>query len=370
MFKNIDRKYLILIGIVVGLVVLLFIVIFALSSCSGQNMSYKEIETKMVKSAIDYYSKNEKELPKKDGSTVRMSLDKLISRGNMSDISNKLEDGVSCRGEVNVTNNNDNYIYLPYLDCGKNYKTEKLSEKIIAQDEMNEVGEGLYESDEEEDEYIFRGENVNNYIEFASKTWRIIKIKEDGSIKIIAYDSVERKQWDDRYNIEKKFTSGINDYSVSRLKDYLQNLYKDDEYFTKSDRSMIATQDLCIGHRSTESTAKDDSLECSTTFEEQQLGLLQINEFMLPSLDDNCHAVTDKSCANYNYLAKFKRSYWTLTADSTNSYNVYNIDGSIKLRQAGATSGVNPVLVLTKNLVFDSGKGTLEEPYKIKNFTK
>ena len=368
MLKRIDQKYLMFAGVILGIIVLFIVIILVMSACQGNKKGYSNVELRMQKAAISYFEKHDKDLPQKDGSTARVSLEKLVNSGNMPAIDKLVDEGVSCSGEVNVTNNNEHYIYLPYLNCGKAYKTEKLSEKIIATDELNEVDEGLYESEDEDDVYVFRGENVNNYLTFANKTWRIIRINSDNSIKVIAVDRVEQKEWDNRYNVDKRFTAGINDYSVSRIKAYLQELYNSDDFFKDADRSMIKTEDLCVGHRSESDLSTDGSVECSTTFDDQQIGLIQINEFITPSLDPNCKASADHSCSNYNYLGSFERAYWTITADTATTYMVYYIDGYASLRQTGNISGVNPVITLTKNLVYASGDGTLEKPYKIKKY--
>ncbi len=360
MLKKIDKKYLILGGLIIGVFVLILVIILVISLFKGEKGNYNDIETRMRQSAIEYYEKHEDELPKNDGSTVSISIEKLVSSGNLSSLDNSLEEGVSCKGEVSVTNNNEHYVYLPNLDCGEAYKTEKLADKIVETDVINEVGEGLYEDGED---YVYRGENVNNYLSFADKLWRIIRITEDGTIRIIAVDRLEQISWDDRYNVDKEYNSGINNYSLSRIKDRLKEIYEDDEIFTDEQRTVITTQDLCVAHRSEDSSVNDGSIECGNIFEGQQLGLLQLNEYIIPSLDDNCSKPSDRSCTNYNYLAEFERAFWTITGDSDTTHLVYAIDGYATLKTASNTSGINLVINLTKNLLYSSGIGTMEDPY-------
>ncbi len=51
-------------------------------------------------------------------------------------------------------------------------------------------GSGLFSaSDEQGTSYYFRG-NVNNYVKFAGKTWRIVRINGDGTIRIILDESI------------------------------------------------------------------------------------------------------------------------------------------------------------------------------------
>lgn len=367
MLKNIDRKYLLFGGIIIGVIIVFIVILLVISAFKGGKLSYEDIENRMYQSAFNYYQKHERDLPSNDGATISISIDKLIKSGNLTDFKDSLDENVSCKGEVTVTNNNGNYVYNPYLDCGKAYKTKKLVDQIIESDVLNEVEEGLYETSEG---YVYRGENVNNYLEFAGKQWRIIKIGEDGTVRVILASRLEQLAWDNRYNVDKKFNAGINNYSVSRIKERLQEIYNDPEIFSDKDRSVIMSQDLCVGHRGENSSINDGSIECAATFEGQQIGLLQLNEYLEPSLDKNCNKPSDRSCANYNYIATFDRGFWTITGDSETTEMVYNIDGYAELKRAGSISGINPVINLTKNLVYESGNGTIEEPYKFKFYQK
>ncbi|MEG2311289.1 MAG: hypothetical protein RSB72_01165 [Bacilli bacterium] len=367
MFQKIDKKYLLYGGVAFGIIGLFLLVLLIMLIFTGGKISYESLENKIRQASIKYYEKHDNELPISDGATVSVSLQKLVSSNNLKKLDKILDKGVSCKGEVTVTKNRNNYIYLPYLDCGKDYKTIKLTDKIINRDKVNEVGEGLYKID---DFYAFKGENVNNYLDFANKLWRIMRINEDGTIRIIANESLEQISWDNRYNVDKEYDSGINNYPFSRIKDKMKEIYNNDENFNKYQRSHIVTQNLCVGHRVLDSTINDGSLECANNFDEQSLGLIQLNEYMLPSLDENCKKPIDRSCNNYNYLASFNRAYWTLTGDADTTYLVYYIDGYADLKLASNNAGINVVLNLNKNLIYESGNGTLEKPYKYVQYKK
>lgn len=52
-------------------------------------------------------------------------------------------------------------------------------------------GKGLYkENVGDGTTYFFRGNVVNNYVSFADKLWRIVRINEDGSIRLIYNDTI------------------------------------------------------------------------------------------------------------------------------------------------------------------------------------
>ena len=53
-------------------------------------------------------------------------------------------------------------------------------------------------------------------------------------------------EWDDRYNTDTGYQSGINNFSVSRLHDRLEEIYKDvdGEIFTEDIKNHISKLDL------------------------------------------------------------------------------------------------------------------------------
>ena len=68
---------------------------------------------------------------------------------------------------------------------------------------------GLYKStatNTENPTYYFRGNVENNYVSFAGQTWRIVRINEDGTIRIVMQDGING-------NTEYKFNSNYNNYT-------------------------------------------------------------------------------------------------------------------------------------------------------------
>ena len=72
--------------------------------------------------------------------------------------------------------------------------------------------------------YYFRGNVENNYVSFAGQTWRIVRINEDGTIRIIMQDGIND-------NTNYTFNSNYNNYtymyySNSGAKTVLENWYQ------------------------------------------------------------------------------------------------------------------------------------------------
>ena len=64
-------------------------------------------------------------------------------------------------------------------------------------------GKGLYytstNTEDNKRTYYFRGAIDNNYVSFAGFTWRIVRINEDGSVRLIKQDSIGESNFNDAY---------------------------------------------------------------------------------------------------------------------------------------------------------------------------
>ena len=359
-----DEKLKKIILIVAGCFVVLFLFLFMMSSCQ-KKITPSTLEKRMVDKAKTYYKNHEEELPKKD-STITLSLGNLVDKGIIDDLDKILDDDTTCSGELIIENNNDYYMYNPKLNCtvGKDfYKTEHLKDLLL----QNVVtsGNGLYNYN---GEYYFRGDNVNNYVIFDGLLWRIIKINNNNTIKLIEVERRKPISWDNRYNSEENSNSGVNNYYLnglsSRIKENLDKLYQDEELLTNDAKGFLKASTLCVGKRSIEDITKDGSTECSMTLDNQYLGLMQLNEYLIASLDENCIDATSSACGNYNYLSDFNNSYWTITASAENTKQVYKISSSISVTNAKSSAMARVVINISEN-VNVTGEGTLEKPYLV-----
>ena len=360
---KIDNKILKKMGIAIGAFIVLIIII-AIIAYTKKNKSYtkEELDNVLIKLTKNYYSNNKKSLPI-EGESKTISAQHFITTGEIKNL--VLKTGETCSGEINVTNNNGYYLYIPFITCD-NIIPIKLSEKIIVNENVVTSGNGLYKIN---DSYVFRGETVNNHISFAGKNWLILRINPDGTLRILDLTKSQTSTWDDRYNSTKNANSGINDFITnninSRIKDKLEEIYNNEKTFTEEDKAFLVNYDLCIGKRKETDTINDGSIECSNKIENQPLGLIQVNEYFLASLESNCNKVEDISCTNYNYLANLPSSTWTITASADNTYQVYKLYEEVYSSTASNSSGIMLVAHLHNNILYSSGDGTLTNPYVV-----
>ncbi|MFV0250152.1 MAG: hypothetical protein ACK5HP_03875 [Bacilli bacterium] len=363
--KKINKKLYLYTGIGIGIVILLFLILFIVKLVIGNKVDFSGYELKMKNAAINYYKDNSESLPTNDGGKITVNISELVEKELLDLPSEILKDETAiCTGEVIISNNNGYYLYTPNLDCSETYKTTFLYNQILQTEEIVSSSDGLYNMF---NAYIYRGEKVNNYVKFANKTWRILRINGDNTIRLIEVDKRDTITWDDRYNSDSKTSDGINDFTISRIKDSLDEIYNNNNEFSDIDRSKIVSQNLCIGARNTEETSIDGSVECSKTMNNEPLGLLQVNEYLLGSIDSKCTNTSSSECINYNYLALFERSFWTQTADTYRSFRVYKITDSTIVTKASGESSIKLVINLSSNTIYSSGDGTLNKPYTIKN---
>lgn len=348
--------------VIIAILAIIIIVVIVLSVRGLRVSSYSALEQKMIASAKNYYQNNLDLLPKEVGGKAEVDASTLATNKYMKDIVNISPRNTTCTGKVVVKNVNKGYFYQAFIDCGDKYKTTTFSDYIKSHVMPVTIGDGLYEN---AGSYIYRGENPDNYVKFAGRVYRIVQINTDGTIEIISTSKTDRVVWDDRFNQERNNNDGINDYAVSRVRDTLLT-HVNSNAFTDMDRSMLEPHSLCTG-RVAETALSTPGMECSSTVDGQVIGLLPVSSYVYASLDASCQTPTSGTCQNYNYLGA-SYSWWTLTADSDNSYKTYmvQLESSARNTRAAASAVAREVLRLTENAVYVSGTGTETDPYVIK----
>lgn len=355
--------------IVMGGFVVLFIFLFLISSCD-KKLTPKELETKIVDKAKNYFSVYEDELPG-ENSVLTLSLNDLVNKGIIKELDKLLDKDTDCSGNLIIENNNNYYMYSPTLNCSdgiENYNTINLYDLLL--DNVVTSGNGLYNMG---NSYYFRGDSVNNYLIFDGILWRIIGINSDKSIKLIEVGKRDSVVWDNRYNTDRSTNSGINSFVNnninSRIKDYLENIYANETILNNDAKGYIKPTQLCVGKRTDNDTINDGSLECSETMDNQYLGLLQANEFLLASLDSNCVKTTSSECSNYNYLTSLEKDYWTITAKNDNNYQVYKINSSVLSTTNASNFAMARLVINISENTNITGSGTSEDPYIVFGYT-
>lgn len=366
--KEMKKKLMRMMLIVVGILVVFLIIILIFSFLGSGNKSYEEIEQDLKNAAIEYYEVQSGLLPREEGETITVRANTLADAELMKPLS-ELREGENCSGRVEVTKVGDNIIYTPYLECSDNYTTKELYKAVLEQGIVTS-GNGLYDLNGEK---VYRGDDVNNYVSLDNAIYRIVKVTPDNKLLLILneVDSTLSSYYDDRYNPAKRFNSGFNDYRISRIKEFLDDLYSsknDIKILSKNDKEKLASFNLCIGKRNATETNNTNAIECSDVLENQMIGLLTASDYMNASLDANCKATTDKSCQNYNYLRLKETEWWLLTGNAANDYEAYIVksNGYIDINTTSGYKKIRPTIMLNNNVMIKSGNGSASNPFILK----
>lgn len=351
--KNIDRKYLIMGGTIIGVIVVLLLSVLILSSCSSST-GYEKIEKKLVKAAEKYVA--EKQQVEADTQLV-ITADQLSEAGYIKPLDELKNDG--CTATVLAMNNGGVMNYLPNLTC-TNYKTKTLKTAIV-DDNLVAAEDGLYAIN---GEYVFRGKKVNNYLKFAGKMWRIIRIDTNGNIKLVGVDESEKYTvWDNKFNTETGYSTGENDYETSFILEYLNSQY---EGYKESTKKHIIPVNVCIGGREKTNLVISTQIDCSVTLAKQYVGLINPTDYAQASLDDDCKQINDGSCTNFNYMYNTLGSTWTVNPIMDNTYQVIlYLPGHFSATDANETNKYHLVINISGNELYKKGTGTLEDPYVV-----
>ena len=341
-----------------GLVLIILIVILIANLFSWGIKDYTGLEKELVKATEKYYEDNEERLPKTDGEIVSVSSDMLVEGKYIKEL-DKLYSKDTCSATVELIKSGEEYLYNPILDC-ENYKSKTLVDELTSKVVTEESG--LYKENEE---YIFRGEYVNNYVKFDNKLWRIVKIDGNGIKMYLIYEKLEKVVWDDRYNLEKKDYYGKNTYDTSRISTYLKNAYNDDTFVSSESKKYLVNAEWCIGSIKEKTPISNINL-CNETIR-SYIGLLGVDDYAKASLEPACKNFDDAACVNYNYLLRLNNTNWTLNSYPGNTYDVYAITSSgVEINRASREKAIRPVIYLNSHVLLSSGDGSEESPYTIK----
>ena len=121
----------------------------------------------------------------------------------------------------------------------------------------------------------------------------------------------------------------------------------------------------CIGKISQTDAAIANINVCDDVYDDLYIGLVRVDEVLLPSIADNCVNLYDIECTNYNYFFNINVG-WTLNTSSDKSYVVFSSNGgAISYKNASVDSNIRPVININSNILYKSGDGTQSNPYVI-----
>lgn len=236
--------------------------------------------------------------------------------------------------------------------------------------ELSVNDEGLImDIDDNGNTFYFRGNVKNNYFEFANKTWRIVKVNGNGTVKVILDDVIEKSSvYDEKLNNKIDNLNKKNNNKIySTLDDWYQNNLKDfDKYISLSKFcNDLTKENETMSNYNRINVLNNPTFNCLGKTYSSKIGILTVDEVI--------YAGASLNGINNNYYLyndSIKDSWWTQSAfkDSVEGLYYYEIspNGEILLNSTGDVSkNIRPVINLMKNVEV-TGAGTKENPYKLK----
>ena len=329
---------------------------------------------------------------------------------------------VNVMGEVNVNKLGEyDIIYIAeYKGVEKKIKrkvivAENLVTYITNLYKTNNTSNNLKKDNTPDQNIRYYGSDPNNYVSFNNELWRIIGVF-GNNVKLIRSEKLGDLSWD---SSEESINEGwgVNEWSTSALKNYLNTMYYGGtsvtcynaknkqtttcptnklntesktliDYYTwktgaiemskrtntpafyKSERGNV-TGKICNG-----GSACNDTVERTTEWP-GYIGLPYATDYAYASGESICETNMVKQdssntyiCKNNNWMFKPNTWYWTLSLDAypSASRGVWLVHGvgSVANNNAAYGGAIFPAIYLKTDILIKSGTGRSNDPYILK----
>ena len=294
---------------------------------SSQEDSY-ESQTKIIEKAAGNWALDNINLLPKDEVTV-VCVSQLVEGGYISneDVKDPRDTKKELSGGIEISYKSKQYIYK-YNDeaNGCSSKSAGMANSIIMNSDDGAV---LVRQDG-----YYKGSNPNNYLEYGDNYWRILKVNNDGSMKVISDDGI-------------KLSVVSDDFKDSSLDSYLNTSF----YGSIKDNEKIESKDYCLNYQS-------NCLES----EKMAVTVMNLEDLVNASNNLECSESNIEACYSGNYLLGYsKENGEEYTLIKENDENLSLNDGKIESSNNG-TKIVRPIVTLSRINIL-KGNGTYRYPY-------
>jgi hypothetical protein len=262
---------------------------------------------------------------------------------------------------------------------GKSFKVIDAEPTLTTSSNNTSDVSGLYASTDTntgEPTYYFRGNVENNYVSFAGQTWRIVRINEDGTIRIIMQDGINN-------NARYKFNSNSSNntymyYSTNGdAKTQLESWYQENIGSKTNLASKVAAGDYyCEQAKVKYNDSYKSGSATMTTYDKYTpdfkcssdgngKGVVNASVGLL-NYDEVVYAGGYCNQNNSNYYLYNNNYFWIISPAGFSSFPVVwrvNSTGDIYVLNVSNTMGLRPVLNLIASTQISDGDGTKENPF-------
>ena len=264
----------------------------------------------------------------------------------------------------------------------KEYEVINANPTLMTSSNNTTDASGLYKSTDTntgKPTYYFRGNVTNNYVNFAGQTWRIVRVNEDGTIRIVMQDGINS-------NANIAFNSNYNNYTYmyytnSQSKTTLESWYQTNIGSKKDLASSVASGAYyCEQAKAKYSDSWTSGSATMTTYNKYtpdfkcvtdgngkgqvsaSIGLLTYDEVIYAG------GYFNQNNSNY-YLNNPAISWWTMSpagiSDSSSYVWFVSTTGGIGNDRVNYTHRLRAVLNLTADTQISDGDGTKDNPFTV-----
>ena len=272
---------------------------------------------------------------------------------------------------------------------GEKDKLNTLASKVLSETTKtnptwgNSIEQGLYIQKDDSTKsnygfptYYYRGDVTNNYVSFAGQTWRIMRINEDGSIRIITQNGIGEFLFDEDDNCEWIEVEEGNGYYSNCNTDYLTATIKDrvDTWYSSkiigNNNSNVIIGSFCnditnnaykryVYYNDSGTVAPQFTCPQNANHFNSKSGLITADEitYMSSTTDDFSYYTFLNNGTDWWSMTSWKDSDLFLWSNSNGSY--------LEVQFMDTPLNVRPVINLKSDVIVSSGNGTSSSPYVI-----
>ncbi|MEG1900502.1 MAG: hypothetical protein RR161_03005 [Bacilli bacterium] len=228
-----------------------------------------------------------------------------------------------------------------YLDSKKVIKQESNLIFTILKNNNPIVTEadGLYKI---KNELVFKGKEVKNYVEYSGYIWRVIKINENKSVKLIMDKPITSLIYGDDTN--------YNQSNISNWLNEVEGIGGSGLFFSTLNNpyKYLSSTEYCL-----DILDEDINNKCKNEVKDQLVTILNIDDYKTMNLD--------KSFVNNEKVS------WLLEKDKEDNLLYINEKGNILKTNNYESLGVKPVITINQRINVKSGNGSKELPIKFED---
>ena len=264
---------------------------------------------------------------------------------------------------------------------GKKFEVVDAEPTLTTSSNNTTDASGLYKStatNTGEPTYYFRGNVINNYVKFAGQTWRIVRVNEDGTIRMVMANGINS-------NVNITFNSNYNNYTYmyytnSQVKSTLESWYQTNigskkdlaknvasgAYYCEQAKAKYSDSYTSGSARMTTYSKYTPDFKCSS--DGNNKGVVNASVGLL-SYDEVVYAGGYYAQKNSNYYLYNNTYFWTMSpvgfSGSSSDVWYVNVTGFIGGNYVNNPIAVRPVLILTADTQISSGDGTINSPFVV-----